>query len=91
MKHVLTAEEKRVCQLIGPKLIKDGQFFVGIDLIGGKLIEVNVLSPGGIVNINRLNKVKLQKRIVDWAEDMVRQQAWSQERRVALRRTVDEA
>ena len=49
------------------------------------------MSPGGIVNINRLNKVKLQKRIVDWAEDMVRHQAWSQERRVALRRTVDEA
>ena len=64
---------------------------MGIDLIGEKLIEVNVLSPGGIVNINRLNKVKLQKRIVDWAEDMVRQQAWQQERRVALRKTVDEA
>lgn len=91
VKHVLTAEEKRVCKLLGPKLVKDGLFFVGIDLIGEKLIEVNVLSPGGIVNINRLNKVKLQKRIIDWAEDMVRQQSWSRERRVALRKTVDEA
>lgn len=90
-KHNLTKEELRVCQLIGPKLVKDGLYFVGLDLIGGKLIEVNVLSPGGIVNINRLNKVKLQRRIIDWAEDMIRHRTWAESRRFALKKTVADA
>ncbi|MDG1675285.1 MAG: glutathione synthetase, partial [Flavobacteriales bacterium] len=58
--------EKQLCKKIGPKLVADGLYFVGLDLIGGKLIEVNVLSPGGIVNINRLNKTRLQVKILDW-------------------------
>jgi glutathione synthase len=87
----LTKEELRVCQLIGPKLVKDGLYFVGLDLIGGKLIEVNVLSPGGIVNINRLNKVKLQRRIIDWAEDMIRHRTWAESRRFELKKTVSDA
>ena len=90
-KHTLTREEMRTCRLIGPKLVKDGLYFVGLDLIGGKLIEVNVLSPGGIVNINRLNKVKLQRRIIDWAEDMVRHRTMAQSRRIELRNTVTNA
>ncbi len=90
-KHTLTKEELRVCQTIGPKLVQDGLFFVGVDLIGGKLIEVNVLSPGGIVNINRLNKVRLQERIIDWAEDMVRRRSEAHARRARLRQAVTEA
>ena len=62
-----------------------------MDLIGGKLIEVNVLSPGGIVNINRLNKVRLQERIIDWAEDMVRRRSEAHARRARLRQAVTEA
>lgn len=90
-KHSLTREELRTCRLIGPKLVKDGLYFVGLDLIGGKLIEVNVLSPGGIVNINKLNKTKLQRRIIDWAEDMVHHRSIAQSRRVELRNTVSNA
>ncbi|MFM1932840.1 MAG: hypothetical protein RL226_2143, partial [Bacteroidota bacterium] len=47
-KHTLTKAEKRLCKVVGAKLVKDGLFFVGLDLIEEKLIEVNVLSPGGI-------------------------------------------
>jgi glutathione synthase len=90
-KHVLTRDELRVCRSIGPKLVQDGLYFVGIDLIGGKLIEVNVLSPGGIVNINRLNRVRLQTRVIDWAERMVDLRASARSRRDALRKTVAEA
>ena len=90
-KHTLTREELRACRLIGPKLVKDGLYFVGLDLIGGKLIEVNVLSPGGIVNINKLNKVKLQRRIIDWAEDMVHHRSMAHSRRFELRQTVSNA
>jgi glutathione synthase len=88
---VLTRDELRVCRSIGPKLVQDGLYFVGVDLIGGKLIEVNVLSPGGIVNINRLNRVRLQTRVIDWAERMVDLRASARSRRDALRKTVAEA
>ncbi len=70
-KHTLTKTEKALCKHIGPKLVRDGLFFVGIDVIGGKLIEVNVLSPGGVVNINRLNRTKLQKQVIDFVESVV--------------------
>lgn len=70
-RHRLTREEKSICRKIGPQLVADGLLFVGIDVIGGKLIEVNVLSPGGIVNINRLNKVKLQQEVLDFVEEKV--------------------
>ena len=71
VKHVLTESQKAVCKKIGPKLIADGLYFAGLDLIGDKLIEVNVMNPGGIPNINRLNKVKLQKKVIDYIEEKV--------------------
>mgnify|MGYP003684346865 FL=1 len=51
--------------------MRDGIYFAGLDLIGGKLIEVNVLSPGTITDINKLNKVKLQEDIVDYLEQVI--------------------
>jgi glutathione synthase len=42
-----------------------------LDLIGGKLIEVNVMSPGTITDINRLNNTKIQRKIVDYLELVV--------------------
>jgi glutathione synthase len=90
-KHVLSPAEKKLCKKIGPKLVADGLYFVGLDLIGGKLIEVNVLSPGGIVNINRLNKTRLQVKILDWIEDMVQDRNWSAERRSAFKSAVANA
>lgn len=71
VKHVLTKTEKALCKLIGPKLVRDGLYFVGIDVINGKLIEVNVLSPGGIMRINKLNRVKLQTKVIDFIENVV--------------------
>lgn len=45
--------------------------FVGLDLIGNKPLEVNALNPGGITNINRLNRKKLEKKVLDYAERLV--------------------
>ncbi|PVZ65641.1 glutathione synthetase [Pelagibaculum spongiae] len=71
VKHILTPEQLALCQAIGPKLVADGLHFVGLDLIGDKLIEVNVMSPGGITRINRLNRCKLQKQVMDFIEAQV--------------------
>ncbi len=70
-KYKLTKQDKLLCKKVGEKLVRDGIYFAGLDLISGKLIEVNVLSPGTITDINKLNKVKLQENILDYLEQVV--------------------
>ncbi len=70
-RHKLSKAEKAMCRKIGKKLVQDGIFFAGLDIIEGKLIEINVLSPGTITDINRLNGTKLQVKIIDFLESMV--------------------
>lgn len=72
-KYKLTAADKILCKKVGEKLVRDGIYFAGLDLIGGKLIEVNVLSPGTITDINKLNNAKIQRKIVDFLEDITEQ------------------
>ena len=67
-KHDITDAERRICGAIKKKLIADGLFFVGIDVIGDKLVEINCVSPGGIPRINRLNHAKLEASVVDFIE-----------------------
>ena len=90
-KHALTREEKLLCKKIGPKLVADGLYFVGIDVINGKLVEVNVCSPGGITRINKLNRVKLQQKVIDFVEDIVSRKEAAINRKRALRKTVEDA
>lgn len=80
-KYDMTETQLQLCRKIGPKLVEDGLFFVGLDLVDNKLLEVNVLNPGGISNINRLNKVKLQKQVVDFLEEKVNEK---QEKRAEM-------
>lgn len=89
-KHVLTKEEKMICKAIGPRLVADGLYFVGLDIINGKLIEINVCAPGGIARINRLNKVKLQTKVLDFAEKMVIQQEKILAEKDILRKMIEE-
>ena len=70
-KHEITPEEKKICHVIKERLIEDGLYFVGIDVIGNKLVEINCVSPGGIPRINRLNKVKLEVKVIDFIEQKV--------------------
>ncbi len=92
-KHTLTKEEKALCRQIGPKLVKDGLYFVGIDVIGGKLVEVNVMSPGGITYINKVykNKRKVEEKVVDFLESKVLDNLEAFNRRTRLRKTVEDA
>ena len=67
-KHEITEKEKELCLAIKQRLISDGLYFVGIDVLGDKLVEVNCVSPGGIPRINRLNNVKLEIKVIDFIE-----------------------
>ncbi|GAB5399486.1 MAG: glutathione synthase [Aureisphaera sp.] len=90
-KHSLTKVEKELCRRIGPKLVKDGLYFVGIDVINGKLVEVNVMSPGGITYINKVYKSRVQEKIIDFIEDKVQERVIAFERRQKLRKHVSDA
>lgn len=90
-KHTMTKKERFICKKIGPKLVKDGLYFVGLDIINGKLIEINVLSPGGISRINHFNRVKLQRKVLDFAESIVRNKEAAIERKQHFKKMIDEA
>jgi len=72
-KYILTDHDLKMCRRIGKKLVQDGLYLVGLDIIAGKLIEVNVQSPGGIVNINKMSKNKIEKNIIDFVEEKVQE------------------
>ena len=67
----ITEREKEICATVAPKLKADGLYFVGLDVIGGYLTEVNVTSPTGIREIDRLNNVSLGKQVIKWLEGKV--------------------
>lgn len=61
----LTEREREICGVLGPILRDEGLLFVGIDVIGDLLTEINVTSPTGIQEINRLMGVRLEVEITD--------------------------
>lgn len=65
----ITERERDICTTVADRLKADGLYFVGLDVIGGYLTEVNVTSPTGIREIDRLNNVSLGKQVVRWLED----------------------
>ena len=56
----LTPRDVEICHRLGSELKKHGQIFVGIDVIDGYLTEINITSPTGIREINRLNGVSVR-------------------------------
>jgi len=62
----ITEREREICQRLAPKLRADGLFFVGLDVIGGYLTEVNVTSPTGVREIDRLSGTRLGAVVMDW-------------------------
>jgi glutathione synthase len=68
VKSELTAREREICAAIGPTLRQQGLLFVGIDVIGDYLTEINVTSPTGIQEINRLDGTRLETLVWDAIE-----------------------
>lgn len=64
-KTSLTKKEIEICKEIGPSLMEKGLVFAGIDVIGGRLTEINVTSPTGFKEIFQFNGVNLAKKLLD--------------------------
>ncbi|HEX2113660.1 MAG TPA: glutathione synthase [Alphaproteobacteria bacterium] len=71
VKTTLTPREREICAAIGPELAKRGLIFVGIDVIGDYLTEINVTSPTGIQEIGRFDGINIESMIWDAIESRV--------------------
>jgi glutathione synthase len=64
----VTEEERRMVADMKPRLKQDGLVFVGLDVIGGKLTEVNVTSPTGIQQLSRHENKDRAADVIAWVE-----------------------
>jgi len=71
VKTEVTARDQEICAALAPLLRADGLYFVGLDVIGSFLTEVNVTSPTGIQEINDLDGVCLESQVLDFVEEQV--------------------
>ncbi len=65
----LDEDDLAICAALKPGLIEQGVFFVGIDVIGGKLIEVNVTSPTGLQELSAFSGIAHHHRIIEKLEE----------------------
>ncbi len=67
-KAKFTPEMEHIISLTAPKLIRDGLFFVGLDIVKDKLIEINVLSPGGLDHCEEIGMPDFTDSVIDALE-----------------------
>lgn len=60
-----------VAEIVRPKLVQDGMFLVGLDIVGDKLMEINVFSPGGLGSAQRFEKVNFPDAVIHALENKV--------------------
>ena len=73
-KAELTPEIEKIVELTSPKLIKDGFFFVGLDVVDDKLIEINCMSPGGLECAQEIGIPDFAETIIEAIERKVEYQ-----------------
>lgn len=71
VKAEITDRDRYICNLLKPRLKRDGLHFVGLDVIGDYLTEVNVTSPTGVQEIDRLDNVNLEAKVINFVEARV--------------------
>ena len=71
VKAEVTARDREICRVLKPRLERDGLYFVGLDIIGDYLTEVNVTSPTGVQEVNNLDGVQLEAQVIDFVEARV--------------------
>lgn len=60
----ITDKMLELASAVRPRLVEDGMFLVGLDIVGGKILEINVFCPGGLRNAQRLEGVDFASEIV---------------------------
>jgi glutathione synthase len=60
-----------IAEIVRPKLVQDGMFLVGLDIVGDKLMEINVFSPGGLGSAQQFEKVNFSVRVIEAIERKV--------------------
>jgi len=71
-KSMLDERDLHICTSLATRLREDGLYFVGIDVVGGYLTEINTTSPTGVQEINALNGTKLEAQVLDFVEEKCR-------------------
>ncbi|MFN3650773.1 MAG: glutathione synthase [Armatimonadota bacterium] len=67
----VSPELLHLAEAVGPLLVRDGAFLVGLDIAGQKLMEINVISPGGLYSASTLNDTPFAETVVDAIERKV--------------------
>jgi glutathione synthase len=72
-KGLAVVDEKalRIVEIVRPKLVADGMFLVGLDIVGDKLMEINVFSPGGLGSAQSFEGVNFANAVIDAIERKV--------------------
>lgn len=65
---VITDQHLRIAEIVRPKVVQDGMFLVGLDIVGDKLMEINVFSPGGLGSAQKFEKVRFTHGVVEALE-----------------------
>ncbi|MCJ7582924.1 MAG: glutathione synthase [Candidatus Aminicenantes bacterium] len=60
----ITDTHLRIVDIVRPKLVQDGMFLVGLDIVGDKLMEINVFSPGGLGSAQKFEKVNFTHAVI---------------------------
>ncbi len=67
----ITDAHRRIAEIVRPKLVADGMFLVGLDIVGDKLMEINVFSPGGLGSAQKFEKVNFAHAVIESLERKV--------------------
>jgi len=67
----ITDSHLRLAEIVRPKIVQDGMFLVGLDIVGDKLMEINVFSPGGLGSAQKFEKVNFSHAVVEALERKV--------------------
>jgi glutathione synthase len=61
---LITHKILAIADMLRPKLIQDGLFMVGLDIVGEKVLEVNVFTPGGLYSICELQRTNFAEEVI---------------------------
>ena len=68
---VIDDQALHLAEIVRPKLVQDGMFLIGLDIVGDKLMEINVFSPGGLGSAQKFTKVNFCRDVIGALERKV--------------------